>query len=89
MRLWFDRRVPTRFPANVLAGFEQDTGATFFDLNYLQVRLGGASATASPKRAHMQHSWNHTNLGYTLKGSAQLVIYSSALILPRSYNCEI
>ncbi|GAB4822730.1 hypothetical protein N2152v2_009776 [Parachlorella kessleri] len=36
VRLWFDRRVPTRFPANVLAGFEQDTGATFFDLNYLQ-----------------------------------------------------
>jgi len=35
-RLWFDRRVPTRFPANVLAGFEGDTGATYFNLTDLQ-----------------------------------------------------
>eukprot|EP00884_Botryococcus_braunii_P022563 jgi/Botrbrau1/8991/Bobra.0148s0094.2 len=36
-RLWFDRRVYTRFPANVLSGFEPfNTGSTFFDLNTLQ-----------------------------------------------------
>lgn len=34
-RLWFDRRIPTRFPANVLAGFEQDCGATYFNLSDL------------------------------------------------------
>ena len=26
-----------RFPCNVLAGFEKDCGATYFDLTYLQV----------------------------------------------------
>ncbi|KAI7840340.1 hypothetical protein COHA_006122 [Chlorella ohadii] len=35
-RLWFDRRIPTRFPANVLAGFEPDCGATYFNLTDLQ-----------------------------------------------------
>lgn len=36
-RLWFDRRVSTQFPANVLSGFEETTGATWFNLNDLQV----------------------------------------------------
>ena len=37
-RLWFDRRVSTQFPANVLGkGFEDATGGTFFNLNELQV----------------------------------------------------
>ena len=40
-RLWFDRKVSCRFPANVLGGFEPDCGATFFDLNQLQVRGEG------------------------------------------------
>lgn len=36
-RLWFDRPVPTRFPANVLAGFDgESVGGTFFNLNALQ-----------------------------------------------------
>ncbi|KAK9868775.1 hypothetical protein WJX84_001572 [Apatococcus fuscideae] len=35
-RLWFDRRVETRFPSNVLSGFEETTGGTFFNLNQLQ-----------------------------------------------------
>ncbi|KAI8468019.1 MAG: hypothetical protein J3K34DRAFT_454404 [Monoraphidium minutum] len=35
-RLWFDKKVDCRFPANVLAGFERTAGATFFDLNALQ-----------------------------------------------------
>lgn len=36
-RLWFDRPVPTRFPANVLAGFDgEEIGGTFFNLNALQ-----------------------------------------------------
>lgn len=38
-RLWFDRPIPTRFPANVLAGFEQDCGATYFNLSQLQARF--------------------------------------------------
>lgn len=38
-RLWFDRRVATQFPANVLSGFEECTGGTWFNLNDLQVRL--------------------------------------------------
>ena len=38
-RLWFDRRVNLRFPANVLAGFEGNAGGTFFDLNTLQVDI--------------------------------------------------
>lgn len=36
-RLWFDRKVNTRFSANVLAGFEDNCGGTFFNLNELQV----------------------------------------------------
>ncbi|GBF97597.1 amine oxidase [Raphidocelis subcapitata] len=36
LRLWFDKKVDCRFPANVLAGFERTAGATFFDLNALQ-----------------------------------------------------
>lgn len=35
-RIWFDRRINTRFPANVLAGFEPDCGATYFNLTELQ-----------------------------------------------------
>lgn len=35
-RLWFDRLVKTRYPANVLSGFEAAAGATFFNLNELQ-----------------------------------------------------
>ena len=36
-RLWFDRRVGTRFPANVLSGFDDSMGGTFFNLNDMQV----------------------------------------------------
>eukprot|EP00879_Flechtneria_rotunda_P028371 GHRR01030475.1.p1 GENE.GHRR01030475.1~~GHRR01030475.1.p1 ORF type:complete len:457 (+),score=95.91 GHRR01030475.1:1370-2740(+) len=35
-RLWFDRLVHTRYPANVLSGFEATAGTTFFNLNQLQ-----------------------------------------------------
>lgn len=35
-RLWFDRFIPTRFPANVLAGFEENVGCTYFNLSDLQ-----------------------------------------------------
>ena len=37
-RLWFDRRVNTKFSANVLGGFEENCGGTFFNLNELQVK---------------------------------------------------
>ena len=37
VRIWFDRKLSTRFPANVLAGFENSAGGTFFNLNDLQV----------------------------------------------------
>jgi hypothetical protein len=36
-RIWYDRRVPTRYPANVLSGFEPAAGATFFNLTDLHV----------------------------------------------------
>lgn len=32
-RLFFDRVIPTKYPCNVLAGFEPSAGATFFNLN--------------------------------------------------------
>eukprot|EP00798_Chlamydomonas_sp_ICE-L_P017416 gene17416-23716_t len=35
-RLWFDKKVQTRYPANVLAGFEPQAGTTFFDVSQLQ-----------------------------------------------------
>lgn len=38
-RLWLDQRLPTRFPANVLAGFEPGVGGTYFNLTELQVSL--------------------------------------------------
>lgn len=40
VRLWLDRKVDFKYPANVLAGFESQAGSTFFDLNALQVRPG-------------------------------------------------
>ena len=36
-RLWLDQTIPTRFPANVLAGFEPGVGGTYFNLTELQV----------------------------------------------------
>ena len=38
-RLWLDKRIDTQFPANVLAGFEDNMGSTYFNLNDLQVRI--------------------------------------------------
>lgn len=40
-RLWLDRQVPNPTPSNVLAGFEEDVGATFFDLNQLHDECRG------------------------------------------------
>ena len=37
VRLWLDRKLDFTYPANVLAGFEEQAGSTFFDLNTLQV----------------------------------------------------
>ena len=38
-RLWLDQSLSTRFPANVLAGFEPGVGGTYFNLTELQVSL--------------------------------------------------
>jgi hypothetical protein len=38
-RLWFNKKINTRYPANVLSGFEPSAGATFFNLNQLQVNM--------------------------------------------------
>jgi len=35
-RIWFDRKIATRFPANVLADFEPDVGCSYFNLSYMQ-----------------------------------------------------
>lgn len=53
-RLWFDRRVATRYPANVLSGFEKTAGATFFNLNDLQDEY--ASEPGSVISADFYHS---------------------------------
>ncbi|CAL8469873.1 g9415 [Coccomyxa elongata] len=53
-RLWFDRRVATRFPANVLSGFEECTGGTWFNLNDLQDEYKGA--TGAVVAADFYHS---------------------------------
>jgi hypothetical protein len=37
-RLWLSKRVKTQFPANVLAGFDENMGSTYFNLNDLQAR---------------------------------------------------
>lgn len=37
VRLWLDKLVQSDTPSNVMAGFDQGVGATFFDLNSLQV----------------------------------------------------
>lgn len=39
VRLWLDRKIDFKYPANVLAGFEDQAGSTFFDLNTLQVAI--------------------------------------------------
>ena len=52
-RLWFDRRINFRYPANVLAGFENHAGGTFFDLNVLQ-------AMAPPhQQSRPAFPWHH------------------------------
>lgn len=38
-RLWFEEDIPTRFPSNVLAKFEEDVGGTYFNLTELQVKI--------------------------------------------------
>lgn len=38
VRLWLDKRVQTKTPSNVMAGFDEGVGATFFELHTLQVR---------------------------------------------------
>lgn len=38
-RVWLDQRIATKFPANVLAGFEPGVGGTYFNLTELQVQL--------------------------------------------------
>ena len=53
-RLWFDRRVSTHFPANVLGkGFEDATGGTFFNLNDL-----AGLHLPSCLRDHNKPPWN-------------------------------
>ena len=37
VRLWLDKRVQPETSSNVMAGFDEAVGATFFDLNTLQV----------------------------------------------------
>ena len=37
VRLWLDAKVQPETPSNVMAGFDEGVGATFFDLNTLQV----------------------------------------------------
>ncbi|MEW5300652.1 MAG: hypothetical protein WDW36_003566 [Sanguina aurantia] len=37
-RMWLDKKVNTRYPANVLAGFEPSAGATYFNLNEMSTR---------------------------------------------------
>lgn len=44
-RLWFDRRIVSQFPANVLSGFDDRMGSTWFNLNELQVRVLGYTVT--------------------------------------------
>ena len=41
VRLWLDRRVKPTTASNVMAGFDEGVGATFFDLNALQVDTAG------------------------------------------------
>jgi hypothetical protein len=38
VRMWLDRRIIPPNPSNVVVGFDEGVGATFFDLNRLQVR---------------------------------------------------
>jgi uncharacterized protein with NAD-binding domain and iron-sulfur cluster len=53
-RIWLDRRVDTRFPANVLAGFDpDDVGATYFDLTQLQDEYSNEPGTVIAAGAHL------------------------------------
>jgi hypothetical protein len=37
VRLWLDQKLPLRSPGNVVAGFDEGVGGTFFQLDSLQV----------------------------------------------------
>jgi len=44
-RLWFDRIVPTKTPSNVISGFYDDIGGTFFHLNDIQDEFKNADGS--------------------------------------------
>ena len=46
VRIWLDKKIDFKYPANVLAGFERHAGSTFFDLNALQVERSCLPAQA-------------------------------------------
>lgn len=55
-RFWLDARVDTQFPANVLAGFDNNMGSTYFNLNDLQVSTLRSRAYRSLNpHAHLLH----------------------------------
>jgi hypothetical protein len=43
VRLWLDQKLRLRSPSNVVAGFDEGVGGTFFQLDSLQVIFLGAS----------------------------------------------
>lgn len=65
-RLWFDKVVDTRYPANVLSGFEATAGATFFNLNQLQVGASIPLGSGVQSYAVNYHQLSVTQATYTL-----------------------
>ena len=53
VRLWLEKRVQPETASNVMAGFDPGVGATFFDLNTLQVCMHHIHAHTSLKFAHI------------------------------------
>ncbi|EIE25692.1 FAD/NAD(P)-binding domain-containing protein [Coccomyxa subellipsoidea C-169] len=79
-RIWFDRRIATQFPANVLSGFEECTGGTWFNLNDLQDEYKGASG------AVIAADFYHSNALMPLSDEAIVarIIDSAVLRFPKA-----
>lgn len=99
-RVWLDKRVDCRFPANALSSFEPEAGMTFFDLNalhdeYKDPSIGsvitadfyGSNALMSlPDQAIIDRVMKHiTKCEPGFKGAK--VLDSAVLRFPKAVSC--
>ncbi len=69
VRLWLDKMVRPDTPSNVMAGFDQGVGATFFDLNSLQVLHTTQNVHGTRLGAQLRHTTQAHNTNQNVHGA--------------------